>query len=114
MLELMLSMPPIKTEPTAPKKIFKLRFIRKGKAGPIEDQRNQMEKILAKDRDTRMEGSFGTEKNHYGLRRIMARTEATEKLWIFFGVHTANLCRLIHKIQNNSSLKSYSACFIEQ
>ena len=80
-------------------------FIKKGKAGADESQRSQMQKILSKDRATRMEGSFGTEKNHYGLRRIMARTAANEKLWIFFGVHTANLCRLINKIPKNISLK---------
>ena len=80
-------------------------FIRKGRAGSIEDQRSQMQKILAKDRSTRMEGSFGTEKNHYGLKRIMARTAPTEKIWIFFGVHTANLCRLINKIPKNISFK---------
>ena len=80
-------------------------FIRKGRAGSTEDQRSQMQKILAKDRSTRMEGSFGTEKNHYGLKRIMARTAPTEKLWIFFGVHTANLCRLINKIPKNISFK---------
>ena len=37
-----------------------------------------------------MEGSFGTEKNHYGLNRVKARTEKTEILWIFFGVMTSN------------------------
>ncbi len=37
-----------------------------------------------------MEGSFGTEKEHYGLQKIKARTELNEILWIFFGVHTAN------------------------
>jgi hypothetical protein len=37
-----------------------------------------------------MEGSFGTEKEHYGLQKIKARTEKNEILWIFFGVHTAN------------------------
>jgi hypothetical protein len=74
-------------------------FKRKGKAGKHETQRAQIQSILAKDRATRMEGSFGVEKNHYGLQRIRARTENTEKLWIFFGVHTANLVRLIHRLQ---------------
>ncbi|MBK9928499.1 MAG: transposase [Saprospiraceae bacterium] len=80
-------------------------FVRKGKAGTSEDQRSQMQKLLAKDRSTRMEGSFGTEKNHYGLRRIMARTAQTEKLCVFFGVHIANLCRVIDKIPKNISLQ---------
>jgi len=30
-----------------------------------------------------MEGSFGVEKNHYGLDRVKARIKPTEILWIF-------------------------------
>ncbi len=41
-----------------------------------------------------MEGSFGTEKQHYSLGKIKARTELNEILWIFFGVHTANAVRI--------------------
>jgi hypothetical protein len=37
-----------------------------------------------------LEGSFGKEKEHYHLKKIKARTKATETLWIFFGIHTAN------------------------
>ena len=37
-----------------------------------------------------MEGAFGTQKNHYGLNKIYARTKENELLWIFFGIHTAN------------------------
>ena len=45
-----------------------------------------------------MEGSFGTEKEHYGLQKIKARTEKTEMLWIFFGVHTANAVRIAKRL----------------
>ena len=38
-----------------------------------------------------MEGSFGTQKGHYGLKRIKARTRLTEILYIFFGIHMANV-----------------------
>jgi hypothetical protein len=41
-----------------------------------------------------MEGSFGTEKQHYSLDKIKARTEQNEILWILFGVHTANAVRI--------------------
>ena len=41
-----------------------------------------------------MHGSFGTEKEHYGLNRIKARTERNEIFSIFFGVHTANAVRI--------------------
>ena len=77
-------------------------FVRKGKAGKYESHRQQMQAILAKDRATRLEGSFGVEKNHYGLNRIRSRTLITEKLWIFFGIHTANLVRLVKRIQDQA------------
>ena len=68
--------------------------MRKGRAGKNETQRSQMQSILSKQRATRMEGSFGTEKNHYGLNRVKARTEKTEILWIFFGVMTSNAVKI--------------------
>jgi len=81
-------------------------FVRKGKAGALEDQRVQMQAILAKDRATRLEGSFGVEKNHYGLHRIRARTKNTEILCIF---HTANFIRMIRRNTKKHSLLSQSA-----
>jgi len=72
-------------------------FKRKGKAGKHEQQRQQIQSILSTERATRMEGSFGTEKRHYGLDRIKARTKPTEILWVFFGVHTANAQRIATK-----------------
>jgi hypothetical protein len=73
-------------------------FKRKGKAGKHEDQRKIIASVLRKERATRMEGSFGTEKEYYGLQRIKARTKETEILWIFFGVHTANAVRIAKKL----------------
>ncbi len=72
-------------------------FKRKGKAGKHEKQKQQIRSILSTERATRMEGSFGTEKCHYGLDRIKARTKQTEILWMFFGVHTANANRIATK-----------------
>lgn len=74
-------------------------FVRKGYAGKYEDQRIKMAKVLNIERSTRMEGSFGTEKEHYGLNRIKARTKKNEILWIVFGVHTANAIRILEKIK---------------
>lgn len=65
-------------------------FKRKGRAGKHEKQRKQMAAMITKERATRLEGSFGKEKEHYHLKKIKARTKATETLWIFFGIHTAN------------------------
>lgn len=65
-------------------------FKRKGRAGRHEGQRRQMADMITKERATRLEGSFGKEKEHYHLKKIKARTRETETLWIFFGIHTAN------------------------
>ena len=48
------------------------------------EQRKQMAQALGKQRATVLEGSFGNEKNHYGLRKVKARTQATEIAWVFF------------------------------
>ena len=47
---------------------------------------------------TMMEGSFGTQKEHYAMRRIKARLKMTEILYIFFGIHTANAVELSSRI----------------
>ena len=49
-----------------------------------------------------MEGSFGTQKEHYGLKRIKARTKLTEILYIFFGIHTANAVQLVRREVNEN------------
>lgn len=72
-------------------------FIPKGRKGKDEKERKKIRSILSTERATRMEGSFGTEKRHYGLDRIKARIEQTERLWVFFGVHTANAVRIAAK-----------------
>jgi len=41
-----------------------------------------------------LEGSFGNEKNHYGLRKVKALSEGTEKVWVFFGIMTANALQM--------------------
>lgn len=73
-------------------------FKRKGRAGKYEDQRKAIASVLRKERATRMEGSFGTEKEYYGLQKIKARTMKNEMLWIFFGVHTANAVRIAKRM----------------
>ena len=81
-------------------------FKRKGRAGKYEDQRQMISRELNIERSTRMEGSFGTEKEHYSLQRIKARTEQNEVLWIFFGIHTANLARLAQRIKAKHQRKA--------
>lgn len=65
-------------------------FVRKGRASKEEHTIKQTRKELSVERATKMEGAFGTHKNHYNLNRIKARTEQNEILWIFFGIHMAN------------------------
>ena len=65
-------------------------FVRKGRAAKDEPLRKVLRSELSKERATRLEGSFGTQKQHYSLSRIKARNRKTEILWIFFGIHTAN------------------------
>jgi len=56
----------------------------KGKASKNEEQYKKLRKELGKQRATALEGTFGNQKNHYGLNKIKARTQATEIVWIFF------------------------------
>ncbi|OYT17560.1 MAG: DDE transposase [Bacteroidetes bacterium 4572_77] len=61
-------------------------FVKKGKRAKDEEELEQVRKKLATKRATKMEGAFGTQKNHYGLNKIYARTKENELLWIFFGI----------------------------
>lgn len=66
-------------------------FVPKGKQKEAHIEQNKtMRSVLDKERSTRLEGSFGNEKNHYLLHRVNARNSITEKCWIFFGIFTAN------------------------
>ena len=77
-------------------------FVRKGRAARDESLRKVLRSELSKERATRLEGSFGTQKQHYSLSRIKARNRKTEILWIFFGIHTANAVLMIDKIRNRT------------
>jgi len=81
-------------------------FKRKGRAGKHEQHRKILHSVLRKERATRMEGSFGTEKEHYGLKKIRAMTQKNEELCIFFGVHTANAVRIAKKMAQEKSQKA--------
>lgn len=78
-------------------------FVRKGRAGKDEQEARVMRSLLSRERATRMEGSFGTEKEFYSLKKVRARTKQTEILWIFFCVHTANAVRMIEKMDGKRS-----------
>ncbi len=68
-------------------------FCRKG-AGKDDKPIKQIKDILNKQRSTSLEGSFGTEKEHYLLHKIKAQNQKTERVWLFFGIHTANAVKI--------------------
>ena len=74
-------------------------FIPKGKQKPQHvHQAATMRTALNQERATRLEGSFGNEKNHYLLQKVNARNEHTEKCWIFFGILTSNASIISQRI----------------
>ena len=77
-------------------------FKPKGKPSKHRKQQNQLAKMITKERATRLEGSFGKEKEHYHLKKIKAKTKATEILWIFFGIHTANALEIGRRMQQQT------------
>ncbi len=80
-------------------------FAKRGRPfGEKKNEKDLVRKELARVRATAMEGSFGTQKEHYDLRRVRARTKRTEILYIFFGIHTANVVQLVDRIEQRARL----------
>ncbi|MDD7455990.1 MAG: transposase [Bacteroidales bacterium] len=78
------------------------------RARPFSEEKQEKDNVrqeLARVRATAMEGSFGTQKEHYDLMRIKARTKLTEILYIFFGIHTANVVQLAKRIEQRTLLE---------
>lgn len=65
-------------------------FKPKGRKSKDEAERKKMRKAITRERASRLEGSFGKDKQAYALRTIKAETKANEILWIFFGIHVGN------------------------
>lgn len=66
-------------------------------------QHTQLKDALNQDRATRLEGSFGNQKNHYGLGKVKARSQANETVWIYFGIFTANAMQVANQRQRRGS-----------
>jgi hypothetical protein len=77
-------------------------FVQKGKEGKEAEQKKQMRSLLGKVRSTVLEGSFGNEKNHYMMDKIKAKTEETERVWIFFSLLTSNAKQIAKRIEQRS------------
>ena len=73
-------------------------FVKRGRPYQKKNEKDMVRRELARVRATVMEGSFGTQKEHYSLRRVKARRKQTEILYIFFGIHTANVVRLADRL----------------
>ncbi len=86
----------------ATKQQIRTDFKPKGKPSKHRKQQIQLAKMITKERATRLEGSFGKEKEHYHLKKIKAKTPKTEILWIFFGIHTANALEIGRRIQHKT------------
>ncbi len=78
---------------------IKTDFKPKGKPCKDFKEVQKLKAQITKERASRLEGSFGKEKEHYHLRKIKARTEKNEILWIFFGIHTANALDIGRRMQ---------------
>lgn len=73
-------------------------FKPKGKQSKHYKEQKKLKSIITKERASRLEGSFGKEKEHYHLKKIKAKTKANEILWVFFGIHTANALEIGRRI----------------
>jgi hypothetical protein len=79
---------------------IKTDFKPKGRPGRHKEHKNQLAKMITKERASRLEGSFGTDKEYFLLNRIKARTKETEILWIFIGIHTSNALNIGRRMKN--------------
>ena len=80
-------------------------FVKRGR--PYSENKKEKDAVrqeLARVRATTMEGSFGTQKEHYSLKRVKARKKVTEIMYIFFGIHTANVVQLADRIAEQQQL----------
>ena len=81
-------------------------FVKRGRPSTEKKERDFVRQELARVRATAMEGSFGTQKEHYAMRRIRARKKKTEILYIFFGIHTANVVHLAERMAEQEQAKA--------
>ena len=81
-------------------------FVKRGRPSTERKEKDFVRQELTRVRATAMEGSFGTQKEHYAMRRIKARKKKTEILYIFFGIHTANIVHLAERVAEQQETKA--------
>jgi len=87
-------------------KDIRTSFVKRGRPSKTAKEKDFVRQELARVRATTMEGSFGTQKEHYSMRRIKARKKETEILYIFFGIHTANAVLLAERLIEQQRAKA--------
>ena len=85
------------------KREIKTDFKTKGRPGRHKEHKSQLSKMITKERASRLEGSFGTDKEYFLLNKIKARTKKTEILWIFFGIHCSNALNIGKRIAKTAA-----------
>ena len=81
-------------------------FVKRGRPSQTMKEKDFVRRELARVRATAMEGSFGSQKEHYGLRRVKARKKEAEILYIFFGIHTANVVQLAERLMERQQAEA--------
>ena len=66
-------------------------------------QEKKLRSLVALQRATVTEGSFGIHKTAYGLGKVKAKGAKREMIWVFFGVMTANAVRISKRKASESA-----------
>ena len=85
---------------------IQISFVKRGRPSAERKEKDFVRQELARVRATAMEGSFETQKEHYAMRRIKARKKKTEILYIFFGIHKANIVHLAQRVAGQQEAKA--------
>jgi len=62
-----------------------------------------MAAMITKERASRLEGNFGTDKAYFLLNKIKARTKETEVFWIFLGICTTNALKIGRRMSESKA-----------
>lgn len=79
-------------------------FKPKGRPSKHRKHQDQLARMITKERVSRLEGSFGTDKEYFLLKKNLARTKKTEILMIFFGIHTSNALNIGRRITKRAKI----------
>ena len=79
---------------------------KRGRPSQTMKEKDFVRQELARIRATAMDGSFGTQKEHFDMRRIKARKKETEILYIFLGIHAANVTHLAERLAEQPRAKA--------